>query len=37
MFTDRSVVDKWIKVGDKETFNMARRIISEEGLLVGEW
>lgn len=33
---DRSVVDKWIKVGDKETFNMARRIIAEEGLLVGE-
>lgn len=32
---DRSVVDKWIKCNDNETFNMARRIIKDEGLLVG--
>jgi cystathionine beta-synthase len=32
---DRSVVDKWYKVGDKEAFLMARRMIREEGLLCG--
>jgi cystathionine beta-synthase len=32
---DRSVVDKWVKTDDKESFRMARRIIKEEGLLVG--
>lgn len=32
---DRSLVDKWIKTEDKESFLMARRIISEEGLLCG--
>lgn len=32
---DRSVVDKWIKVGDKECFTMARRLNLEEGILCG--
>lgn len=32
---DRSVVDKWYKVGDKEAFTFARRLIREEGLLCG--
>lgn len=33
---DRSVVDKWYKVGDKEAFTFARRLIREEGLLCGK-
>lgn len=32
---DRSVVDQWIKTGDKSSFIMARELISKEGLLCG--
>lgn len=33
---DRSVVDVWIKTNDKEALPMARRLIKEEGLLIGK-
>ncbi len=32
---DPSLVDEWVKTDDKESFLMARRLIKEEGLLVG--
>lgn len=34
---DRSVVDKWVKTGDKESFKYARQLIREEGLLCGQY
>ncbi|KAI5853664.1 cystathionine beta-synthase [Durotheca rogersii] len=32
---DRELVDKWYKTDDQESFKLARRLIAEEGLLVG--
>ncbi|GAP87792.1 putative cystathionine beta-synthase [Rosellinia necatrix] len=32
---DQHAVDKWYKTDDKESFKLARRLIAEEGLLVG--
>ena len=32
---DRSLVDVWVKTADRESFQLARRLISEEGLLCG--
>ncbi|KAI9773560.1 MAG: cystathionine beta-synthase [Geoglossum simile] len=32
---DRQVVDKWYKTEDRESFMYARKLIAEEGLLVG--
>jgi cystathionine beta-synthase len=32
---DRDVVDEWVKTEDRESFLMARRLIRQEGLLVG--
>ena len=32
---DRSLVDRWVKTTDSESFHLARRLIREEGLLVG--
>ncbi len=32
---DRHIVDKWYKTDDREAFDYARRLIAEEGLLVG--
>ncbi|MBI3817285.1 MAG: cystathionine beta-synthase [Planctomycetes bacterium] len=32
---DRSLVDEWVKTDDKNSFQTARRLIRQEGLLVG--
>lgn len=32
---DRSIIDEWIKTGDKESLIMARELIAKEGLLCG--
>lgn len=32
---NRSLVDEWIKTNDTNSFNIARRLIKEEGLLCG--
>ncbi|KAG0284487.1 hypothetical protein BGZ98_005905 [Dissophora globulifera] len=32
---DRSLIDRWIKTDDKESFTMSRRLIREEGILCG--
>lgn len=32
---DRSLVDVWVKTSDKKSFELARRLIREEGLLCG--
>ena len=31
----KDCIDRWVKVGDRDTFLMARRLIREEGLLCG--
>jgi cystathionine beta-synthase len=33
--TDMEIVDRWVRVSDRDAFLMARRITREEGLLVG--
>jgi len=32
---DRTLIDKWYKIGDEDSYYYARRLIAEEGLLVG--
>jgi cystathionine beta-synthase len=32
---DRSLVDRWVKTNDKDSFRVARQLIRQEGLLVG--
>ncbi|PIP79521.1 MAG: cystathionine beta-lyase [Gammaproteobacteria bacterium CG22_combo_CG10-13_8_21_14_all_40_8] len=32
---DRNMVDSWVKTNDKESFKLARRLMKDEGLLVG--
>lgn len=31
------MVDKWYKCSDEQSFAFARMLISQEGLLCGEW
>lgn len=31
------VVDRWLKCNDEQSFAFARMLISQEGLLCGEW
>jgi cystathionine beta-synthase len=33
---DKAVVDRWVRVSDRDAFAMARRITREEGILAGE-
>jgi cystathionine beta-synthase len=33
---DPSVIDRWVRVSDRDAFSMARRITREEGILAGE-
>jgi cystathionine beta-synthase len=33
---DPSIVDRWVRVSDRDAFRMARRITREEGILAGE-
>src|SRR5205814_2151393 len=33
---DPGVVDRWVRVSDRDAFRMARRITREEGILAGE-
>jgi cystathionine beta-synthase len=33
---DQTVVDRWVRVSDRDAFRMARRITREEGILAGE-
>jgi len=32
---DASIIDRWVRVGDREAFEMARRLTREEGILGG--
>ena len=32
---ERSLIDQWVKTDDQESFDLARRLIREEGLLCG--
>ena len=32
---DLSLIDEWVTVGDRDSFLMARRVVREEGILVG--
>lgn len=32
---DHTVIDKWIKCNDKDSFEMSRKMIREEGILCG--
>jgi cysteine synthase len=29
------MVDDWVKIPDKESFHIARRVIKEEGIMIG--